>query len=101
MVHRVVRHKTLHFVVVVAARIHVSFEARKITARLSSRPCLNFACTTATHSGMATVPDVNLAAARTVILDRFLFRVQNAGSRLPLPRSFSLYLLRRGIGDAD
>ncbi|MCU1275214.1 MAG: hypothetical protein JWO48_2645 [Bryobacterales bacterium] len=56
------------------------------------------------HDGYASawpVTEVNLAAARTVILDRFLFRVQKVASRLPLPRSFSLSLLRRRTGDAE
>jgi glycosyltransferase involved in cell wall biosynthesis len=47
------------------------------------------------------VTEVNLADARTVILDRFLLRVQKVASRLPLPRSFSLSLLRRRTGDAE
>ncbi len=56
------------------------------------------------HDGYASawpVTEVNLAAARTAILDRFLSRVPKGASRLQLPRSFSLSLLRRRIGDAD
>jgi glycosyltransferase involved in cell wall biosynthesis len=39
--------------------------------------------------------EVNLAAAKTVILNRFLSRVLEVPGKLPLPRSFLLSLLRR------
>jgi glycosyltransferase involved in cell wall biosynthesis len=45
--------------------------------------------------------EVNLAAARTVILDRFLSRVLKVPGKLPLPRSVRLSLLRRRIGGLE
>jgi len=42
--------------------------------------------------------EVNVAAAKTVILDRFLSRMLKVPGKLPLPRSFRLSLLRRRTG---
>jgi glycosyltransferase involved in cell wall biosynthesis len=44
------------------------------------------------------VTESNLSSAKTVILDRFLFRMLKVSGKLPLSRSFRLSLLRRRTG---